>query len=255
LMTDPAQDRNFPSGPFNAMIWPLRHMTLRGVFFYQGENNFFDRVDPFAQTFPGVVVSWRKAFGDDQLPFCIIQICGWENADRVYWQTKLPIIQEQQHRAHLSLPGTGFVVTGDHPHVDIHPMRKRPIAERAARWARAEVHGEKGLTWGSAVLESSRKDGQRILLRFKVPGGEKLRLTGKPSGFALCGPDRKFIEANAEMIDDNTIAVWSEKVTEPTSVRYAWSQRGAFRLYTETGLPVGPFRTDDWVIPASEIRD
>ncbi|MFM8584320.1 MAG: hypothetical protein ACKOFW_22915, partial [Planctomycetaceae bacterium] len=60
LRPDPATERGFPAGPFNAMIWPLRWMTLRGVFYYQGENNYFDKLDPFAQTYPGVVSSWRS---------------------------------------------------------------------------------------------------------------------------------------------------------------------------------------------------
>ena len=149
LKTDPAQDRNFTAAPFNAMVWPLRQMTLRGVFFYQGENNLFDKTDPFAKTFPAVVTSWRKALGEPKLPFCIFQICGWGDPARCipYRQDDMrPVVQEIQHKAHLALPDTGFVVTGDYPHADIHPMRKQPIAERAVRWARAEVYGEKGVT-------------------------------------------------------------------------------------------------------------
>jgi len=51
LKTDPAQDRNFPAASFNAMIWPLRHMAMRGAFFYQGENNYFDRTDRIPRPF------------------------------------------------------------------------------------------------------------------------------------------------------------------------------------------------------------
>lgn len=255
LKTDPAQDRNFPSAPFNAMIWPLRHMTLRGVFFYQGENNYFDRVDPFEKTFPAVATSWRNTFGDKNLPVCLFQICGWERKDMLYWQTKLPIIQEQQHQAHLSLPNTGFVITMDHPHVDIHPMKKRPIAERAVRWAKAEVYGEKSVTWGTPVFQSQKQEKNRLILKFKTPGDEKLKITGEPVGFVIAGKDGKFVEAKAEVLDGTSVAVWSEKVAEPMMVRYAWSQRAICNLYTESGLPVGPFRTDKGTIPPSEIMD
>lgn len=255
LQPDPALDRNFPAGPFHAMIWPLRHMTLRGVFFYQGENNFFDRVDPFAKTYPGVVRSWRRAFGEENLPFCLFQISGWDQMDRLYWQTRMPLIQVDQLVAHASLPNTGFVVTSDYPHADIHPMRKRPIAERAVRWARSAVYGQPDVTWGTPVLESSRVEGQRMRLTFRVPGNEPLKITGTPAGFVIAGADRKFVEAKAEQVAPGTIEVWSDQVTEPAAVRYVWSQRGIYRVYTESGLPLGPFRTDDWVIPESEIHD
>jgi sialate O-acetylesterase len=250
---DPASDRNFPAGPFNAMIWPLRKMSLRGVFFYQGENNYFDDEDPFAKTFPGVTNSWREAFGSHELPFCIFQICGWENTDILYLQTKLPILQEQQHQAHLSLPHTGLVITMDYPHVDIHPMVKRVIAERALRWARAEVYGEIGLTWGSPTLDSSVRNGAEMKLNFRTFGNEAILLKGEPTGLVIAGKDGKFVEAKAKVVNRTSLLVWSEQVPEPVMVRYAWSQRAVCRLYSASGLPIGPFRTDKGEIPSSEI--
>lgn len=255
LKPDPGQDRNFPGGPFNAMIWPLRKLQIRGVFFYQGENNYFDHEDPFADTFPGVVRSWRKAFEAPELPFCIFQICGWENADILYLQTKLPILQELQHKAHLQLPHTGFVVTADYPHVDIHPMVKRVIAERALRWARAEVYGEQGLTWGSPSLESHRRDGAKMLLSFRTFRNEAILLKGNPTGLVIAGADGRFVPAQAQVVNRTSLLVWSDEVADPVSVRYAWSQRAICRLFSASGLPFGPFRTDTGDIPRAEIRD
>ena len=247
LKTDPAKDRNFPAGSFNAMIWPLRQMTWRGVFFYQGENNLFDKVDPFDKTFPAVATTWRKTFGEPALPFCIFQICGWGRGPRLYLpDDKRPVLQELQLKTHLALPGTGFVVTGDYPHTDIHPLRKQPIAERAVRWARAEVYGEKGVTWGTPVFQSMKKEGARLILNFSTPGNEALKLTGEPAGFVIAGADGKFVEAKAEIVGRTSVAVWSDKVAEPAHVRYVWSDNGIFNLRTESGLPVSVFRTDDF---------
>lgn len=249
LKTDPAQDRNFPAAPFNTMIWPLRQMALRGVFFYQGENNLFDTTDPFAKTFPAVVTSWRKTFGEAKLPFCIFQICGWGDKNHLSLYSpddRRPVVEELQHKAHLALPHTGFVVTTDYPHGDIHPMVKRPIAERAVRWARAEVYGEKSVTWGSPVFQSMKKEGHRLILRFRTPGNEALKLTGEPAGFVIAGADGKFVEAKAEVVNRTSVAVWSDKVTEPVHVRYAWSGIPFCHLRTESDLPAGPFRTDDF---------
>lgn len=247
LQPDPAQDRNFPAGVFNAMIWPLRHMTIRGVFFYQGENNCFDQEDPFAKTFPGAVRSWRKAFATPDLPLCIFQISGWGVVDILHDAERQPFIQESQHRAHLDLPATGFVVTTDFPHADIHPMVKRVIAERALRWARAELYGDRGVTWRTPALESFRRDGARMILTFRTHGDEMLLVKGQPApaGLVIAGSDGAFVEANVQVRDRTSLIVWSDAVPEPVAVRYAWSSRGICRLYSASGLPVGPFRTDN----------
>jgi sialate O-acetylesterase len=143
----------------------------------------------------------------------------------------------------------------DYPHTDIHPMVKRVIAERALRWARAEVYHEQGLTWGSPALESFKREGSQMILTFTTSANEALLVKGEPSGLVIAGSDGKFVEAKAKVINRTSLAVWSEKVPEPTMVRYAWSQRAICRLFSASGLPVGPFRTDDGEIPLSEIRD
>jgi sialate O-acetylesterase len=49
-------------------------------------------------------------------------------------------------------------------------------------------------------------------------------------------------------IEDNTIVVSSDSVTDPVAVRYAWAMNPSQRnlLYNKEGLPASPFRTDDW---------
>ena len=40
--------------------------------------------------------------------------------------------------------------------------------------------------------------------------------------------------------------MWSDKVAEPAAVRYAWADNPVCNLYSDEGLPLTPFRTDDW---------
>ena len=62
-------------------------------------------------------------------------------------------------------------------------------------------------------------------------------------GFAICGKDRNWVWADAK-IDGDSVLVWSEKVTSPAAVRYAWADNPTCNLYNAAGLPVSPFRTD-----------
>ncbi len=64
-------------------------------------------------------------------------------------------------------------------------------------------------------------------------------------GFAVCGADRHWIWAQAR-IDGDTVLVWSPEVDVPIAVRYAWAASPVFNLYSCSGLPAAPFRTDDF---------
>ena len=35
-------------------------------------------------------------------------------------------------------------------------------------------------------------------------------------------------------------------ITDPVAVRYAWADNPVCNVYSKEGLPLTPFRTDDW---------
>jgi sialate O-acetylesterase len=61
----------------------------------------------------------------------------------------------------------------------------------------------------------------------------------------LAGKDGKFVSAQAK-IEGDTVVVWSDTLTTPTAVRYAWRQNPepAVNLYNKEGLPASPFKTE-----------
>jgi sialate O-acetylesterase len=64
-------------------------------------------------------------------------------------------------------------------------------------------------------------------------------------GFAICGGDRKFVWAKAEIVGD-TVVVSSPEVAMPVAVRYGWADCPVVNLWNQNGLPATPFRTDDF---------
>ncbi|NJO93014.1 MAG: hypothetical protein HC831_31695 [Chloroflexia bacterium] len=64
-------------------------------------------------------------------------------------------------------------------------------------------------------------------------------------GFAIAGADKKFVWANAKIVD-NKVVVYSSEINEPVAVRYAWSANPECNLINSAGLPASPFRTDKW---------
>jgi sialate O-acetylesterase len=246
-----------PGGMFNGMIAPLAGLTLRGVLFYQGENNSFGEAwKPFAQTFPAVITAWRKAFQQENLPFGIIQIAGWSNRRSMTYDMNhhTNIIRELQFLTWRTTPNTGLIVTFDtNSNGSIHPARKLPVGDRSARWALAEVYqvkrydSDEPLEWQGPIYELIEIQGNKIVVSF-VPGTHRgLRLDQDDEcGFYIAGKDRSFFQARVRIIKDNRLEVFCDTVPEPVAVRYGWSNLPAGGLMNARELPAYPFRSDTW---------
>ena len=147
----------------------------------------------------------------------------------------------------LKLPKTGEAVIIDIGEgKDIHPKNKQDVANRLARWALARDYGVK-IAFQSPTYKAMEKNGNKIVLRFDHAGrGLKTFDVPEPRGFAIAGSDHKFVNAKAKIIGPSTVEVWSDTVSEPAAVRYAWADNPICNMYSGDGLPVTPFRTDDW---------
>jgi len=89
-------------------------------------------------------------------------------------------------------------------------------------------------------------EGNKIRIRFDHVGSGLASRDGKPlTWFQIAAADKKFLEARAN-VDGDTIVVWSEAVTRPVAVRFAWDQQAQPNLINKEGLPASPFRTDNW---------
>ena len=251
----------YPACLFNTTVLPIRDLTVRGALFYLGENNSQGPVHAanFETTYRAVITTWRNTIGERTLPFGIIQTAGCGGGQSVYGPGPGNLVQEAQLRIHLTTPNTGFVVTADDLHSDLHVMRKQSIAERAVRWAMAEVYAaslpkdKEPPTWRGPVFKSLETKDNRLILRFETMNNEALKITGTPVGFVVAGEDGQFQEAQAELVGKTSVAVWSDKVSKPVAARFAWAGRPYINLWTESGLPTSPFRTDDW--PISSKRE
>lgn len=245
-----------PGGMYNGVIAPISQFTFRGILFYQGENNSFSvSWKPFYRTFPAVIADWRKTFGDDKMPFGIVQIAGWSTRRSMTYDMNhhTNIVREVQFHTWQQTPGTGLIVSFDaNTNGSIHPARKLPVGERSARWALSQVYGAKAarsnkpLQWRGPVYKSFEISGEKIVVSFQEGTGERLRLDKDLElGFYIAGDDRQFHVARAR-IKDNAVEVWSDEVKKPVAVRYAVSNLPVGSLMNSRELPAYPFRTDTW---------
>jgi sialate O-acetylesterase len=89
--------------------------------------------------------------------------------------------------------------------------------------------------------------GSKVLVTFDCFGSSLRPFDVKEAiGFAVCGEDKVWHWAKGEITGKDKVAVSSDKVEQPMAVRYAWADNPVCNLFSNEGLPVTPFRTDDF---------
>jgi len=246
--TNPA-DKGQPGGMYNGVIAPIAGLTIRGVLFYQGENNSFGvSWKPFPKTFPAVIAAWRKAFGNKDMPFGIVQIAGWSTRRSMTYDMNhhTNIVREVQFLTWQRTKNTGLIVTYDtNSSEGIHPSRKMPVGERSARWALSTVYGvkrwgsEQPLEWKGPVYKSMAVKDGKVVITFEEGTNRGLVLDQHDDdGIYIAGADREFHHARARTNrGDGTLTVWSDDVPEPVAVRYSWSNLPTGALMNRRELP------------------
>jgi sialate O-acetylesterase len=256
---------NVPGTLYNGMIHPLAGFGLRGVVWYQGENNAGDPAR-YREAFPALVEDWRERWGagDFAFYFCQLPSYGAKTGDAGR-HSNWALLREAQASA-LALPNTGQAVLIDTGETaDIHPVNKRDPGLRLAALALARTYGKAvpdsgpvfagmSITGGSVRVRFTHAEGlvarplpKTYLVRSR-PEIEERPLVPDASdsplqGFAIRGADGDWVWADAR-IDGETVMVSSPKVPKPIAVCYAWADSPTVNLYNAAGFPAAPFRSD-----------
>jgi sialate O-acetylesterase len=232
-----------PSGLYNGMLAPLLSYRIRGAIWYQGEGNTF-RAFQYRSLLPAMINGWRKAWGEGDFPFLIVQLPnqGYSAEFADSWWAEL---REAQLLTAKSVPNVGVAVTIDvgDPN-NLHPPRKQEVGARLALWALGTTYGKK-IEYSGPLYTSMKAKGSEVQINFEHTGAA-LQVHGDHLlGFSIAGADKKFHRATARL-DGNTVVATSPEVSEPVAVRYDWANSPEGNLYNDAGLPASPFRTDDW---------
>lgn len=239
-----------PAALFNGMIAPFTRFTIRGILWYQGENDH-RTPDDYQRLLPAMVRDWRARFLNPHLPFYYVQIAPWH-----YTRGGVPhaaIFREMQYRLSEQIPYSGVVVTTDvgSPKT-IHPPDKTRVAERLLRLALARTYHKKVCFLGPQY-RSVNIQVNKAVLRFRHAKGLHLK-EGGPNLFEIAGADRVFYPATARVVSGR-LEVESPQVPHPVAVRYAYSNYVSGALYNKEGLPASTFRTDHWdLTPDEDIK-
>lgn len=232
-----------PSLLFNGMINPMLGYTMKGVIWYQGESNRHNPKE-YKHLFPAMIKSWRNQWEQGDFPFYFVQIAPFN-----YNKGNVAFVREAQLQTFQTVKKTGMVVTLDVGECeDIHPREKGVVGHRLAYWALANDYNITGIDYCGPIYKEiiQNKDG-KITVSFDYVENSLSSMCKELQGFEIASKDKVFHPAKASFDwKKGTVTVWAEAVKNPVAVRYAFRNCVKGNLYSKSGIPASPFRTDDW---------
>jgi len=226
---------------YNAMIYPVTKFSIAGAIWYQGEANV-SGASTYSELLSTVITAWRKSWQKD-FPFFYVQIAPYAG----YGDNSSSAFLREAQTKTLTITKTGMIVITDLVDNidDIHPKMKKEVADRLANYALAETYGKKRIVHKSPLYKGMRIAKDKIWVYFDNADKGLMSKGDTLSEFFIAGNDKNFVPANAK-IERNSVVVWNKNVKDPVAVRFAFRNAAKPNLFSKEGLPVNPFRTDNW---------
>lgn len=234
-----------PGNIFCGVVYPTLGYGIKGVIWYQGESNA-GRAWEYGQLFPFMIEQWRKEWKQGDFPFYWVQLADFMAEKAQPGESAWAELRESQTKT-MGLPNTGQAVIIDLGEgKDIHPKNKHDVAARLVRWALAKDYGMK-FKYRSPEFKNLEISGNKAILTFDCYGSSLRPFdVDQAIGFAICGEDKVWHWAKGVVQGKDKVEAWSEDVSKPIAVRYAWADHPVCNLFSSEGLPVTPFRTDNF---------
>ena len=243
--------QNIPTTLYNAVLHPLAPYAINGIVWYQGESNTGNPA-PYADYLKKLMGCWRDRWQDPKMPFVIVQLANYDGRQQSGFPRPItpqtaPMnsgwaqLREAQRTAAKADPRAELAVINDLGEtVDIHPLRKKEVAERVGLCFDRLIYNNK-VNLAPEVIASEVQDGKIILtLDQPIQAGDLYEFEA-----AAADGDKVFqnVKATAE---DNRITLILPEGFHPMStvyaVRYAWKDNPATaNVRSLTGLPMSSF--------------
>jgi sialate O-acetylesterase len=230
------------NGIYNAMIAPLTPYAIKGAIWYQGESN--RGANDYFKKLQALSAGWSQVFNVKDIPFYQVQIAPFDyNRGKNPADSKLcDTIWKAQYQGADEIPGMGIVAIHD-TNIDIHnihPVHKRPVAERLVAQALKNQYGKDVVATGPRFT-AAKRDGANVIVSFQdVDQGLSTTDGNAPSWFELSADGKVFVSAQA-VIEGNTVEVSVASVPAPVSVRMGWADIAIPNLSDKNGWPVFAF--------------
>ena len=243
----PAKGPQFAAGAlYNGMLHSLIPFTAKGFIWYQGCANR-GKWEQYKRLQPAFVRMLREKWGNKRMPFYFTQIAPYQYNDPQ--RREAGYMMWAQAQTLEMIPHSGMAATHDVGELAcIHPSRKKEVGERLAYLALENDYGIDEIDASTPMPKQFEFHDGAAFVKFDAGRLGLTPINMEIDGpFEVAGEDKVFYPAKAMIEKDRrSIKVYSHFVSNPVAVRYGmrnWSEASLFNCY---GIPVTPFRSDDW---------
>jgi len=253
--------KRWPTDYLRSLLWgngtfnPILNYTVKGIIYYQGCSNVGDPGDQYSQRLKLLVEQWRSQFGLGEIPFYFVEIAPYLYGDG-FDGISGALLREQQWKASQIIPNSSLVCNNDlvYPYetTQIHPAQKQPVGERLAFTALNRNYGFETINYKSSSFKDMNIQNDTVFIHTQdnywcdAPF-ELIK------GFEIAGENKVFYPAIASHFWqpgggywDEAIILTSPEVKKPVAVRYCFKNFQIGNVKNGAGLPLFPFRTDNW---------
>lgn len=229
----------YPSGLYQAMLYPIRNFNFRAAMYYQGESNVcFNKV--YDKELRAMIGDWRNLFNKPELPFIIVQLAGYCDGDLSLNGSEWAVLREKQNE--VSQDKNNYLVQaydlGEYN--DIHPCRKQEVGLRTARVLESIFYADDKLISNATNPKADHAEvsASEIKIYFKDIG-DGIKDVSEVNNIQIITGEG-IIKTSKGQLQNNILSV---KHSGAKEILYAWSDC-AFdvNLYGKNGLPVIPFK-------------
>jgi sialate O-acetylesterase len=234
-------------------LLPTIGYGIKGAIWYQGESNA-SRAYEYGYLFPLMIQHWRDEWKQGDFPFYWVQLADFMAEKPEPGDSSWAELRESQTKTQNTIKNGGQAVIIDIGEGrDIHPRNKRDVADRLVRLALAKDYGVK-IPYRSPEYKSVEIQGNKAIVTLDTFGSSLYTFdVTEVKGLAVCGADKKWVWATGKLVGADKIEVTAPGVAKPVAVRYAWSDNPVCNLFSKEGLPVTPFRTDDFPMTTKPV--
>lgn len=231
-------NKNRPGCLYEQMIMPIQNCAIKGVLWYQGENDVH-HASLYSRLFETLISEWRKIWGKD-IPFIFAQLAPFERWLALDGEL-FPEIRRQQELVSKTVPNCYMISTSDvGMRYDIHPKEKKELGHRYYLQAMDKVYDHQCLADAPEVADVIIEENM-IKIQF-ANAREGLQMKGEDADLFEVILNGAPVPVRKMDVSGNTVMLACEEVLEgAVKVSFAIDSYYEVSLYNSAQIPMKPF--------------